>query len=140
MWLFHFNSGGCNGCDIEFVAALTPLYDVERMGIQLVSSPRHADILVVTGPVTLQSLSSLKLIYEQMPSPKYVIAVGNCACDGCVFKDSYNVLEGVDKVLPVDVYIPGCPPSPRAIFRVLQSIYHGKLVVTGEKVGEEEVG
>lgn len=81
-WIFHFNSGGCNGCDIEFVATLTPLYDIERLGAKLTASPKHADILVVTGPVTLQVAKSLRLIYDQMPEPKYVIAIGTCACSG----------------------------------------------------------
>ena len=114
-WLIHFNTGGCNGCDIELVAALTPRFDVERFGILLEGSPRHADILVVTGPVTLQVKDRLLRIYEQMPEPKYVVAIGTCAVSGAPFKDCYNVYGGIDKVLPVDVYIPGCPPKPEAI-------------------------
>ncbi|RLI29736.1 NADH-quinone oxidoreductase subunit B [Candidatus Bathyarchaeota archaeon] len=114
-WLLHFNTGGCNGCDIELVAALTPEFDVERFGILLEGSPRHADILAVTGPVTLQVKDRLLRIYEQMPEPKYVIAIGTCAVSGAPFKDCYNVLGGIDRILPVDVYIPGCPPKPEAI-------------------------
>jgi len=114
-WLLHFNTGGCNGCDIELIAALTPRYDVERFGMQLRGSPRHADILVVTGPVTRQTKDRLIRIYEQMPEPKLVVAVGSCPASGCVFHDCYNVLGPLDKFIPVDAYVPGCPPKPEAI-------------------------
>jgi NADH-quinone oxidoreductase B subunit len=114
-WVLHFNSGACNGCDIEVVALLTPRYDVERLGILLEPSPRHADILLVTGVVTRQVLDRLKRIYEQMPNPKFVVAIGACACSGGVFEGNYNVIGGVDKIIPVDVYIPGCAPKPEAI-------------------------
>jgi len=128
-WIIHFNTGGCNGCDIEVVAAFTPKFDVERFGILLKGSPRHADILAVTGPVTLQVKDRLVRIYEQMPEPKYVLAVGACACSGAPFKDCYNVLGGVDEVLPVDVYVPGCPPKPEAIIdgvvKLIQKIKRG---------------
>ena len=114
-WLIHFNSGSCNGCDIEILATLTPRYDAERFGVRLQGSPRHADILICTGPVTRQSRERLLRIYEQMPVPKYVIAVGACAISGGVFAGCYNVVGHIDEVLPVDVYIPGCPPRPEAI-------------------------
>jgi NADH-quinone oxidoreductase B subunit len=114
-WIIHFNTGGCNGCDIELVAALTPKFDLERFGIILEGSPRHADILAVTGPVTLQVKDRLIRIYEQMPEPKYVIAIGACAISGAPFKDCYNVHGGIDQVLSVDAYVPGCPPKPEAI-------------------------
>jgi NADH-quinone oxidoreductase B subunit len=114
-WVLHFNSGACNGCDIEVVALLTPRYDVERFGIKLVPSPRHADVLLTTGVVTRQCAERLKRIYEQMPAPKFVVAIGACACSGGVFKGNYTVMGGVDKIIPVNAYIPGCPPKPEAI-------------------------
>ncbi|MCD6469783.1 NADH-quinone oxidoreductase subunit B family protein [Candidatus Bathyarchaeota archaeon] len=135
-WLIHFNTGGCNGCDIELVAALTPRFDVERFGILLEGSPRHADILAVTGPVTQQVKKRLLRIYEQMPEPKYVIAVGSCACSGAPFKDCYNVHSGIDAVIPVDVYVPGCPPKPEAIIdgiaKLLEKIKGRKSDVSRE--------
>jgi NADH-quinone oxidoreductase B subunit len=114
-WLLHFNTGACNGCDIEVVALLTPRYDVERFGIKLEPSPRHADVLVVTGVVTKQCISRLKTIYQQIPAPKFVIAIGACACSGGIFQGCYGVSQRLDKIIPVDVYIPGCPPKPEAI-------------------------
>lgn len=114
-WFLHFNTGACNGCDIEVVALLTPRYDVERFGIKLEPSPRHADVLIVTGVVTKQCLSRLKRIYEQMPSPKFVIAIGACACSGGIFQGCYGVDKRLDEVIPVDVYVPGCPPKPEAM-------------------------
>jgi len=114
-WAIHFNSGSCNGCDIELLATLTPRYDVERLGIKLQGSPRHADVLIATGPVTLQAKERLIRIYEQMPEPKFVIAVGSCALSGGVFDGCYNVVGDMSKVIPVNVYIPGCPPRPEAI-------------------------
>jgi NADH-quinone oxidoreductase B subunit len=114
-WVIHYNSGSCNGCDIEILATLTPRYDVERLGIRLEGSPRHADVLICTGPVTRQSRDRLRTIYEQMPEPKFVIAVGSCALSGGVFQGCYNVVGHIDQVVPVDVYVPGCPPRPEAI-------------------------
>ena len=114
-WLLHFNTGGCNGCDIEILSLLTPRYDVERFGILKESSPRHADILICTGPVTQQVKPRLQRIYDQMPEPKWVLAVGSCSCSGGIFSGAYNILSGIDKVLPVDMYIPGCPCRPEAI-------------------------
>ena len=114
-WVFHMNCGGCNACDIEVIAALMPRYDIERFGILLVGSPRHADVMIGTGTVTRQIAPRFKRLYEQMPEPKFVMAVGNCAISGGVFAGCYNVLEGLDKVVPVDIYIPGCPPKPEAI-------------------------
>ena len=114
-WAIHYNSGSCNGCDIEILATLTPRYDVERLGVRLQGSPRHADILICTGPVTLQSRDRLRRIYEQMPEPKFVVAVGSCAISGGAFHGCYNVVGQIDEVLPVNAYIPGCPPRPEAI-------------------------
>ena len=114
-WIIHVNTGGCNGCDIEVVDVLTPRYDVERLGILIQGSPRHADVLMVTGPATQQMKDRLKLLHEQTPDPKFVIAIGACACSGGIFRHSYIPCLGIDTVIPVDVYIPGCPPKPEAI-------------------------
>jgi NADH-quinone oxidoreductase B subunit len=114
-WFVHFNSGACNACDIEVLAALTPRFDIERFGLLLRGSPRHGDVLVCTGPVTRQVKDRLIRIYEQMPDPKFVVAVGSCACSGGAFRGCYNVLGGVDAVIPVTAYIPGCPARPDAI-------------------------
>ena len=114
-WVLHFNTGACNGCDIEIIAALTPRYDLERFGVILKATPRHADILLCSGPVTKQIESRLKRIYEQMPEPKFVVAVGTCACSGGVFNGCYSVKGGIDKIIPVSAYIPGCPANPKTI-------------------------
>jgi len=114
-WVFHFNAGGCNGCDIELLAALNPKFDIERFVMILRGSPRHADVLLCTGTVTRQIRDRFKRIYDQVPEPKFVMAFGNCACSGGVFQKCYNVHEGIDKVVPVNMYVPGCPPRPQAI-------------------------
>jgi NADH-quinone oxidoreductase B subunit len=114
-WAIHFNSGSCNGCDIEILATLTPRFDVERFGIKLQGSPRHADVLICTGPVTKQARDRLRRVYDQMPEPKFVVAVGSCATSGGVFQGCYNVEGGIDTVIPVNAYVPGCPPRPEAI-------------------------
>ena len=139
IWIYHTNAGSCNGCDIEVLDVLTPYYDAERFGIKLIGSPRHADALVVAGPVTRQVCPRLMRLYEAVPEPKLVIAVGACAVGGGIWHDSYSVLGGVDKVLNVDVHIPGCPPRPEAII-------HGIAVglglvepqVTSQEFVEEE--
>ena len=114
-WLVHYDGSSCNGCDIEVLACLTPLYDVERFGIVNTGNPKHADIFLVTGGVNTQNLPVVKQIYEQIPEPKVVIAVGTCACSGGVFRDCYNMLGGMDKAIPVDVYVPGCAARPESI-------------------------
>jgi membrane-bound hydrogenase subunit mbhJ len=119
LWAYHINTGSCNGCDIEILATLTPRYDVERFGIRLVGSPRHADVLLVTGPVSRQMVSRLKRVYEQVPDPKMVILVGSCGIEGGVFHESYNLVGPVDQIIPVDVYVPGCPPRPEAIIEAV---------------------
>ncbi len=115
LWVFHVNTGSCNACDIEILAALTPRYDVERFGIKKVASPRHADVLLVTGPVVKGMDERLKRIYAQTPEPKVVMVIGSCGSSGGVFYDSYNTTGPVDSILPVAVYVPGCPPRPEAI-------------------------
>jgi len=115
IWVLHYNSGSCNGCDIEILDLLTPRYDVERLGILQEASPRHADVLLCTGPVTLRSAERLRQIYEQMPEPKWVVAVGSCGASGGVFHGSPAVMGGIDQVVPVDLYIPGCPCRPEMV-------------------------
>ena len=141
-WIIHFNSGACNACDIEVVASLTPRFDVERLGMILKGTPRHADVLVCTGAVTRQIKDRLIRVYEQMPSPKFVIAVGTCACSGGVFKGCYNVCGGVDKVIPVDAYIPGCAASPHAILggvaKLLKSLEEGEPIPPPVKPSDDE--
>jgi len=109
------NTGGCNGCDIELVACVTPKYDIERLGCVLKGSPRHADILLITGPLTRQIKERAKRVYEQMPRKKIVVAIGSCAITGGIFHESYAQPDAVDKEIPVDIYVPGCPPRPQAI-------------------------
>ena len=114
-WIIHYDGSSCNGCDIEVLACLTPVYDVERFGVINTGDPRHADILLITGGVNTQNKPIVEQIYSQMPEPKVVVAVGICACNGGVFKDCYNILGGADKVIPVDIYVPGCAARPEAI-------------------------
>ena len=129
-WLLHFNTGACNACDIEIIAALTPQFDLERFGVQLKGTPRHADVLLCSGPVTRQIKDRLIRIYEQMPNPKFVVAMGTCSCSGGVFRGCYNVEGGIDTVLPVSAYIPGCPASPTALIdglvKLIKSVEEGK--------------
>jgi membrane-bound hydrogenase subunit mbhJ len=114
-WLFHMNTGGCNGCDIELVACLTPRYDVEQLGIRLEGSPRHADVLCVSGPVTRNTRAALEAIYAQMPEPKVVVAIGSCPATCNAFAGSPMIAGPLERLVPVDVYVPGCPPRPDAI-------------------------
>ena len=134
LWVYHLNTGSCNGCDIEILAILTPRYDVERFGIMLVGSPRHADVLLVTGPVARSMEDIVRRIYAQTPDPKVVIAVGNCGAEGGVFHEAYSLVGPIDQIIPVDVYVPGCPPRPEAII-------HGVVMawVKLEKLAKQEV-
>jgi Ni,Fe-hydrogenase III small subunit/formate hydrogenlyase subunit 6/NADH:ubiquinone oxidoreductase subunit I len=118
------DAGSCNGCEVEIVGLNSPIYDVERFGIHFVASPRHADMLLVTGPVSRNMELALRKTYEAMPAPRLVVAVGACACSGGIFGQNYASLGGVEKVIPVDVYVPGCPPNPHALL-------HGILMAVG---------
>jgi Ni,Fe-hydrogenase III small subunit len=123
-WVYHANSGGCNGCDIEVLNVLTPYYDAERFGVKLVASPRHADAMLCQGPALRATAQALRRAYEAMPAPKAVIAIGSCATGGGPWFDGYAVMGGVDQVVPVDFWVPGCPPRPEAIL-------HGVAVALG---------
>ena len=113
------DTGSCGACESEIISANNPVYDLQRFGINFVASPRHADALMVTGPVSRNMLLALKNTYEAMPEPKFVISCGDCALNGNIFKDSYYVIGGVKEVLPVSLHIPGCPPSPTEIIKYL---------------------
>ncbi|MDR1727000.1 MAG: NADH-quinone oxidoreductase subunit B family protein [Acidobacteriota bacterium] len=147
-WVIHFNTGACNACDIEIVASITPKFDLERFGVQLKGTPRHADVLLCSGPVTRQIESRLKRVYEQMSNPKFVVAIGTCACSGGVFNGCYNVKGGIDTVIPVSAYIPGCPVRPEAIIdgvvKLLGSLKNPaaapKLPITIDPAGVLEKG
>ena len=116
-WLFHMNSGSCNGWDIELVAAISPRYDAEQLGVQLEGSPRHADILCITGPVTRNAVGAIETVYGQVLNPKAVVAIGSCPATTNVFIDSRTIDGPLDKHIPVDVFVPGCPPRPDAIIQ-----------------------
>jgi Ni,Fe-hydrogenase III small subunit/formate hydrogenlyase subunit 6/NADH:ubiquinone oxidoreductase subunit I len=111
------DAGSCNGCELEIVGLNSPVYDIERFGIHFVASPRHADMLLVTGPVSRNMELALRKTYDATPEPRLVVAVGACGCSGGIFGQNYASLGGVDKVIPVDVYIPGCPPNPHALLQ-----------------------
>jgi len=115
LWVYHLSTGSCNNCDIEILDCLTPRFDIERFGMVLVGSPRHADVLLVTGIMTRQCVEVAKRTYEQTAKPCVVVAIGSCSLGQGIFKGSYNAPIPVDKVLPVNAYIPGCPPKPEAI-------------------------
>lgn len=118
----HVNAGSCNGCELEVRALLGPLYALERFGLHFVESPRHADVLLVTGPLTRNLREALEQSWDGTPDPKWVVAVGDCAVDGGVFKGSYAVLDGVGGVIPVDLTINGCPPSPARLLAGLRAL------------------
>jgi NADH-quinone oxidoreductase B subunit len=123
------DAGSCNACEVEVNALTNAVHDIERFGLHIVASPRHADVLLVTGPVTRNMEHALMQTYKATPDPKMVMAMGACACSGGMFKEGYASAGGVDKVLPVDVYIPGCPPRPEAII-------HAFLVAVGKLEGK----
>jgi Ni,Fe-hydrogenase III small subunit len=116
------DAGSCNGCELEANALAGVLYDLERFGLRLVASPRHADVLLVTGPLTRNMAEALRRAYDATPEPKWVVAAGDCAADGGVFKDGYAVLGGIDAALPVDLVIPGCPPTPTQLLQGLLAL------------------
>ena len=124
----HLDSGSCNGCDWEMTALLNPVYDIQRLGIDFVASPRHADLLLVSGAMTRNLMQAARLTYEAMPEPRRVVAAGACAISGGPFVDSYATAGGADTVLPVDVFVPGCPPRPEALI-------HGILLAVGRRAG-----
>jgi len=116
------DAGSCNGCEMEINALANPFYDIERFGLRFVASPRHADVLMVTGPVTRNMAEALKRTYDAMPEPKWVVAVGDCARDGGCFASSYAIVGGVSEVLSVDLHISGCPPSPTQLLQGLLAL------------------
>jgi len=119
----EIDAGSCNGCEIEINALNNPIYDIERYGITFVASPRHADVLLVTGPASKNMERALKIAYDSTPNPKIVIAVGACACSGGIFGNNYATTGGIDNIVPVNVYIPGCPPRPQALlYGILMAI------------------
>ena len=120
------DAGSCNGCELEIHALSNPYYDLERFGLKFVASPRHADALLVTGPVTRNMREALERTLVATPAPKWVIAAGACARDGHVFKGSYAIVGGVAEVVPVDLYIPGCPPTPTALLKGLIAVMRGR--------------
>jgi Ni,Fe-hydrogenase III small subunit len=132
LWVYHLSAGSCNNCDIEILDCFTPRFDIERFGIQLVGSIRHADVLLITGAMNKKSAKILKSLYEQAPRPLFVAAVGTCPCSQHLFKGSYPMLSALDEIIPVDVYIPGCPPRPEAIIAGLAKLIN-KLTAKDKK-------
>jgi hydrogenase-4 component I len=141
VYVYRVDCGGCNGCEIEIFAALTPLFDVERFGIKVVSSPRHADVLVYTGSMTRAMRVPALRAYQAAPDPKICVAYGACGCSGGIFHDLYCVWGGADKVIPIDVYLPGCPPTPAATiygFAMALGMLGQKLKGTHHTQGQDE--
>ncbi len=121
------DAGSCNGCELEIHALNNPFYDLERFGLKFVASPRHADVLLVTGPVTRNMREALRRTYDATPAPKWVIAVGACALDGGLYRGSYACAGGVSEVIPVDLHIPGCPPEPKMLIKGLLALARDRL-------------
>ena len=141
-WIYHINTGSCNGCDIELVAVLTPRYDAERFGFKLAGTPRHADIVVVSGPITSQSKDRLVRTLEQVPEPKVVVSLGSCPQSGNVFKGSYSIEGPLEKYVHVDVAVAGCAPKPEAVieglYKATQILKEKRLAMTDKKGGEDK--
>jgi Ni,Fe-hydrogenase III small subunit len=131
LWVYHLSTGSCNNCDIEICDLFTPRFDIERFGMQLVGSPRHADVLLVTGSLNAKAAPLVRRVYEQTAKPCVVVAIGECSLGQGMFKDlaNYNTPGPVDSVIPVDIYIPGCPPKPEAmiagILKLLEKLKNG---------------
>lgn len=136
-WVYCLNAGACNGCDIEIAASLTPRYDAEQLGVRREGSPKHADILLVSGPVTLRTRDAMLDVYRQMPEPKAVVAIGSCPASGNVFAGSPTVVGPVDNFIPVDVYVAGCPPRPQAILQGVAKA--AELLSKGQTKSAQEV-
>jgi len=135
-WIFHASSGSCNNCDIEIVDCLTPRFDVERFGILLAGSIRHADVILVTGSCNRQAAARVKKLYENAPKPVFVVAIGECSLSRGMFINSYNCPVPLDKIIPVDVYVPGCPPKPEAIIAGILKLM--EKTKTGKKPQENK--
>ena len=141
-WVSVFNTGSCNACDIEVIACLMPRFDIERFGILVKGSPRHADILIITGHITLKQASRLRRVWEQIPEPKYVIAMGACGASAGVFHGLYHMMERVEEVVPVDVYVAGCPPRPDEIINAVVTclnLMHEDAVHGGKEWRQDKV-
>ena len=136
-WVYRLNAGSCNGCDIEIAPCFCPRYDGEQIGAVLQGSPKHADILLISGPITLRTRAILKDIYEQIPWPKAVIALGSCPASGNVFSGSPTVVGSAEAIVPVDLYVPGCPPRPQAILEAIQTA--ADLLAEGRTRSQREV-
>jgi ech hydrogenase subunit C len=134
-WVLHYDGTSCNGCDIEVVACLTPVYDVERLGVVNTGNPKHADILLITGGINGKCAEIVKNLYAQMPEPKVVVAVGACACTGGIFARAYNIEGGVDRVIPVDAYVPGCAARPESI---IDGVIRGVEILARKQAERQE--
>jgi membrane-bound hydrogenase subunit mbhJ len=136
-WIYRLNGGSCNGCDIEIAPCFCPRYDAEQIGAVLQGSPKHADILLITGPITLRTRDLIKDVYEQIPCPKAVIAVGSCPASGNVFSGSPTIVGSAEKIVPVDLFVPGCPPRPQAIMGAIQTA--AEMLEKGQTRSQREV-